>query len=623
MLFLLPRYHLRMKKIVGIVTAMLFTHLVNAQITVGSYTGITHLTNITSSCNPAVNVVLGDVDFATNSGVEIAFGTSFTGTWADGLAYSDGPGAEILCVSVHTEEWWDVELLLSDMSFTPAVSAQMVAIEDNINLDFLDCTGFWYYTYFYDRRVVEVDFASFVIPAGLQVIGARFTLTNDFAGVADPIGMLLINGVSDPTISNNGPLCVGDDLMLFADSIAGNTYNWTGPSAFASTLEDPIILNATLANAGTYTCIITNGVNIDTAYTNVIINPNPTATFVLPQLCETASGNFAITGASDTIVNYHWDFGTIAPNDTSNLANPSWGYFSGPGNYVVTLQFTSDEGCTSTIDTIIGVHENPTATLTNNFACIGASQTFDPTITTDTTVTYAWTFPGASPGTSSDSVPTITFPVSGVIPIGLTLTTSAGCSASFSFPFNVSYGFNPTFGVYPICNNRFTFDAISGLSDSTWVIDWDMDDGTLYLDQDTSLFNHVFTAPGVYNVLMVVTGGAGCIDSVTVPVTVDDSVFIIMPNVLVKSSTAGNDKIDFEKLQPGFNWCIEYTYTIFDRWGVKVFETHNDPYNPDLYCVDCFSGKTGMGSALSPGVYYYVMEGNFNILKSGSITIFD
>lgn len=616
-----------MKRLLGTFILFLLAISTQAQIVVGSYTGITHLTNITSSCDPTVNAVMGDTAFFGNSGVEIAIGTSFTGTWADGLAYSDGPGAEILCVSVHTEEWWDVELLLSDMSFTPPVNAAMLNIEDNINIDFLDCSGFWYYDYVYDRRVVELDFASFVIPSGLQVIGARFTLAGDNAANPDPIGMLLINGVSgpsEPSASNNGPICVGDTLMLFADNADSATYSWTGPAGFTSTQEDPIILNATSANAGTYTCFITDTAsNIDTVSTTVIVNPNPTATFVLPQLCETATGSFAITGANDTIASYHWDFGTIAPNDTSNLANPSWGYFPGPGSYLVTLELVSDEGCISTLDTNIVVHENPTASLTNNFACVGSSQTFDPTITTDTTVTYAWTFPGASPSTSTDSVPTINFPVGGAITVGLTLTTSAGCSASFNFPFDVSSGFGPGFGVYPICHSRFTFDPLPGLSDSIWVIDWNMGDGTQYLDRDTTYFNHLFTSPGTYNVLMVVTGDAGCVDSVTVPVTVGDSVFITMPNVLVKSSALGNDKVDFEQMQPGFNLCIEYTYSIFDRWGVKVFEAYNDPTNADLFCGDCFSGKTGTGAALSPGVYYYVMEGNFNILKSGSITVFD
>jgi hypothetical protein len=179
-------------------------------------------------------------------------GTQFTGTWATGLGYTDMPGPEILCVSIHTEEWWDVELLLSDMSFTAPQSAQMVTIEDNVALDFVDCSDTWYYNYFYDRRVVTLDFASYTIPPGLTVIGARFTLTNDNAANPDPIGMLLLQGFAGsapPSVSNNGPICVGDTLMLFADHLDSATYSWTGPGSFTSNIEDPIIPNATLGNA--------------------------------------------------------------------------------------------------------------------------------------------------------------------------------------------------------------------------------------------------------------------------------------------------------------------------------------------------------------------------------------
>jgi len=614
------------KGLVAIFVLLVFIPTGFSQIVVGSYTGITQLSNITSVCTPAVNAVLGDINFATNSGVEIPMGTQFTGTWATGVGYTDLPGPEILCVSVHTEEWWDVELQLSDMSFTAPQSAMMTTIEDYITLDFLDCSATWYYNYYYDRRVATVDFASYTIPVGLTVIGARFTLTNDFAANPDPIGMLLLQGFSGsvpPSVSNNGPLCVGDTLMLLADHLDSASYNWSGPGSFSSNLEDPIIPNATLANAGVYSCIITDSTsNIDTAYTTVVINPNPTATFVLPSLCELAPGNFSITGANDTIVAYHWDFGTPASNDTSVLAAPSFTYLN-PGSFLITLDLRSDEGCIATIDTSVFVHPKPSATLSNSFACVGSSQLFNPTVSSDTTVHYAWTFPSGSPVTSTDSIPDISFPVGGATNINLILTTDYGCADTFNFPFDVSTGFNPSFGVYPICISRFTFDPLPGAGDSSWVIDWSMGDGTQFLDQDTSFFNYVYTAPGTYNVQMIVTSPAGCIDSASVPVTVQDSVFITMPNVLVNSSSVGNNRVDFEQLVPGFNLCMNYTYTIFDRWGVKVFQVTNDPYNPDLNCGSCFSGKSSMGTTLTPGVYFYVLEGNFHILKTGALTIFD
>lgn len=590
----------------------------------GPYVGITQLSFITGPCSAGALSVISDTNFSSNGTYELPYGSTYTGTWASGIGYSDVPGPEILCVSLHTEEGWDVSLGLSDGSYTAAQPVLMTTILDYVTWDMYDCgsgtlTSGWYY----DRRIALVDFASYTIPPGLTVTGARFTLTIDNAGAPDPVGMMLIAGSSNQVnISNNGPICVGDTLELYADHIDSATYNWSGPLSFNSTLENPVIANATLANSGVYSCIITDGLNIDTAYTTVVINPNPTAQFVLPSSCENQSGIYSITAATDTISSYLWNFGTSALNDTSVLSSPSFTYTAN-GLYTITLNITSDEGCSAIIDTTISIHELPTATLSNTFVCSGTSQLFDPVVTGDYPLSYSWTFPSGSPSTSTDSMVVVNFPTSGNVNINLVLTSSFGCSTTFNFPITVSTGFNPNFGVYPICISRFTFDPLPSLDDSSWVIDWNMGDGTYLNDMDTSFFNHNYQSAGVYNVVMVVQNGAGCIDSVTIPVEVKDTVSIVMPNTLIQSSTVLNNQIDFEVLQPGFNLCITYTYSIYDRWGTLVFEDVNDPLDPDLYCSLCFKGKTQNGNDLSPGVYYYVLKGNFNIMKSGFITIFD
>lgn len=51
-----------------------------------------------------------------------------------------------------------------------------------------------------------------------------------------------------PSVSANAPVCAGDTLRLFASSIPGATYSWSGPT-FASNLQNPVI---PLANPGTH-----------------------------------------------------------------------------------------------------------------------------------------------------------------------------------------------------------------------------------------------------------------------------------------------------------------------------------------------------------------------------------
>jgi hypothetical protein len=91
------------------------------------------------------------------------------------------------------------------------------------------------------------------------------------------------NGSTDctilpPPVGNNGPLCVGETLNLYAETVPNASYYWSGPGGFLSAQQNPVIPNVTLANAGDYTCVITvNGQSSDPAITSVIIYSLPTA----------------------------------------------------------------------------------------------------------------------------------------------------------------------------------------------------------------------------------------------------------------------------------------------------------------------------------------------------------
>src|SRR5690606_18444710 len=107
------------------------------------------------------------------------------------------------------------------------------------------------------------------------------------------------------------------------------------------------------------------------------------------------------------------------------------------------------------------------------------------------------------------------------------------------------------------------------------------------------------------NVTLYVSGANGCISDTTKLIDVKgEPTLNDMPNILVQNSSAGNNKYDFEAFSPGFNECIDYTFAVFNRWGLKVFETSNEKGNPDTNCANCFQGTTGGGDLLTPGVYF-------------------
>jgi gliding motility-associated-like protein len=78
-----------------------------------------------------------------------------------------------------------------------------------------------------------------------------------------------------PSLSNNGPVCEGNALNLMSNTIPGVTYTWSGPGTYSSTLQNPVINNAQLTDAGNYTLVVSNGTCDASASMPVVVGPLP------------------------------------------------------------------------------------------------------------------------------------------------------------------------------------------------------------------------------------------------------------------------------------------------------------------------------------------------------------
>ncbi|MHB1279274.1 MAG: T9SS type A sorting domain-containing protein [Bacteroidia bacterium] len=56
-----------------------------------------------------------------------------------------------------------------------------------------------------------------------------------------------------PALGNDGPHCSGDSAHLFADTLPGLSYSWTGPNGFSSTTQNNFIPVTDTSMSGTYT----------------------------------------------------------------------------------------------------------------------------------------------------------------------------------------------------------------------------------------------------------------------------------------------------------------------------------------------------------------------------------
>ena len=147
------------------------------------------------------------------------------------------------------------------------------------------------------------------------------------------------------TPANNGPICQGDTLKLYAIGDSTNaTYSWYGPNGFSSTMQDPIRTGVTYADSGDYHVIKTYGGFSDTESTHVSIKltPDVTAGSNSP-VCygATLSLTSTATYAGET---FSWTGpGTFA----SAVQNPS----VNPANYSDTGWFSVITGLNGCFDT--------------------------------------------------------------------------------------------------------------------------------------------------------------------------------------------------------------------------------------------------------------------------------
>ncbi len=207
-----------------------------------------------------------------------------------------------------------------------------------------------------------------------------------------------------PTASNNGPVCVGTTLGLFASTISNATYSWTGPNGYISSLQNPTVsTSATSLMGGTYGVKVTvNGCSSAITSTIVTVNSVPTVPTVSNNGPVCVGGSLNLTSSTQAGASYAW----TGPNGfTSTSQNPivstSATILMG-GTYSLT---TTVNGCISNASsTTVVVNTLPIApTVSNNGpVCVGSS--LNLTANTIAGASYAWTGPNGFTSSLQNSV---------------------------------------------------------------------------------------------------------------------------------------------------------------------------------------------------------------------------
>lgn len=176
-----------------------------------------------------------------------------------------------------------------------------------------------------------------VIAASLPSQSGMYILTvtkNNCVSVPDTTVVLVKPTPQTPTASNNGPLCEGDKLNLYAATIAGGSYFWTGPLSFIDTNQYPSIVGATVVNSGVYRVKVTlNGCVSLPDSTVVLVSPVPLAPSAntLINYCQ-GDASFPLTATGSNLQWYNVPIGgtpsSTAPVPPTNIAGSQFWYVS-------------------------------------------------------------------------------------------------------------------------------------------------------------------------------------------------------------------------------------------------------------------------------------------------------
>ncbi len=415
------------------------------------------------------------------------------------------------------------------------------------------------------------------------------------------------------TASSNAPLCIGDTLNLNASN-GGVSYTWNGPGGFNSSSQNPTIPSVQVSESGTYIVTSTNSggcQGTDTVVVLIDTPPNAVATNDGP-ICENEAFGLVGTGGND----YAWS----GPNGfISLMQNPTITNAPASAGGVYTVIVTSPNGCTVTATTTVIVNPYPNiVTNTNSPACAGGVLNIGAT----GGQTYQWTGPGGfSSSLQNLVIDPATSAASGTYSI--TVADSIGCESTITIDIVVNPSPDISFEYTAHCFNAVSFNSLSTGGTEPYTVGWDLNnDGVV--DMTAASFDFTFADSVDQYVTATVTDANGCTDSTGMLVNIKGGVLTPdLPNVLIHNSTVGNNAYDFAMFAPGFNECFDYVFSVYDRWGVLVFETENSIGSPDLTCDHCFRGKTGTGEPVTPGVYFFVLKGSPDVHVNGTINVFE
>lgn len=222
---------------------------------------------------------------------------------------------------------------------------------------------------------------SFTFTNATPIIAGVYTVIVTSAAGCTAVAFTTVTINAQPTLTINNPTACVNGNLIFTSSGA-NTYTWTGPSSYSSTVQNPTITNVNLSMSGQYTLVAKSALGCsNTAVSNATVFPVPTPSLTSNSpLCQ--SNSLYLTGSGGG--SYLWagpsSFTSAVQNPTLNNVN-----LSNAGIYTLVVTANS---CSASITTSVSISPAPSVSISSSANTICAGQSL--TLTASGANTYTW-----------------------------------------------------------------------------------------------------------------------------------------------------------------------------------------------------------------------------------------
>lgn len=357
-----------------------------------------------------------------------------------------------------------------------------------------------------------------ITPVSLAADGtySMYVTVTGCSSATSTLNAVIIPLPAAPVIGSNSPVCENATLNLTSNTIAGATYVWSGPAAFGSSLEDPTIAPAGLAQNGTYNAyVVVNGCTSAVSDLTVIVHPTP-GTPVIASNSPVCDGD-ALNLTSSTIAGatYYWS----GPNGfTSALEDPTIAAAGLAANGTYSLYVTVNNCSSATATLNATVNPIPAAPVLSGNSPVCEGFTIQLNANTIAGATYVWSGPAGFTSAAEDpAITPATLAATGdynayVVVLGCT-------SATATVPMLV----NPTPATptpasnSPVCEGGTLNLSSNTVAGATYV--WSGPGGFTSAVEDPTITPASLSNNGQYSLYVIVTGCSSA--TTTIPVIVN------------------------------------------------------------------------------------------------------